>query len=62
MNIVDRQLIGNNTQIMVEEEDKKTINSLKKFIEYYIEFLINYYGGPYNNEPNPKINELALGD
>jgi hypothetical protein len=31
MNIKDGQLIGNNTQIMNEEEIKKAIKSLKKF-------------------------------
>jgi hypothetical protein len=62
MNIKDGQLTGKNTQIMNEEEIKKVINSLKKFMEYDVENLITYYGGPFHDNPNKKIKELILGD
>jgi hypothetical protein len=61
MNIEDRQLFGNNTQIMNEEEIKKAIKSLKKFREYDVENLITYHGGPFNDNPK-KIKELVLDD
>ena len=62
MNIKDGQLIGNNTQIMNEEEIKKVIKSHKKFMEYDIENLITYHGGPFKENPNKKFKELVLGD
>jgi len=62
MNIKDRQLIGNNTQIMNKEKIKKTIKSLKKFMKYDVENLITYHRGPFNDNPNKKIKELVLGD
>ena len=62
MNIEDGQLFGNNTQIMNEDEIKKDIKSLKKFMEYDIENLITYHGGPFNYNLNKKIKELLLGD
>jgi hypothetical protein len=62
MNIEDGQLFRNNTQIMNEEKIKKAIKSLKKFMEYDVENLITYHGGPFNDNPNKKIKELVLGD
>ena len=62
MNIKDGHLIGNNTQIMDEEEVKKAIKSLKKFMECDVENLITYYGGLFNDNPNKKNKELELGD
>ena len=52
MNIEDGQLIGNNTKIMNEEEIKKAIISLKKFMKYEVENLITYHGGTFNDNPN----------
>lgn len=62
MNIEDGKLFGNNTQIMNEEEIKKAIKSLKKFMEYDIENLITYHRSQFNHNPNKKIKELLLGD
>ena len=62
MNIEDGQLIGKNTLIMNEEEIKKVISSLKKLIEYNVENVITYHGGPFNDNTNQKIKELILGD
>ena len=62
MNIEDGQLIGKNTPIMNEEEIKKVISSLKKLIEYNVENVITYHGGPFNDNTNQKIKELILGD
>ena len=62
MNIEDGQLIGKNTPIMNEEEIKKAINSLKKLMEYDVENVITYHGGPFNDNTNQKIKELILGD
>ncbi len=55
MNIKNRQLTGNNTQIMNEEEEiKKAINSPKKLMEYDVENVITYHRGLFNNNPNQK--------
>ena len=62
MNIKDGQLIGNNTQIMNEEEIKKAIISLKKFMKYEVENLITYHEVLSTTIPNLKIKELVLGD
>jgi hypothetical protein len=55
MNIEDGQLIGKKTQIIDEKEIKKTINSLKKLMEYDFENVISYHRGLFNNNPNQKI-------
>lgn len=62
MNIDNGQLIGKNTPIINEEEIKKAINSIKKLMEYDVENMITYHGGPFNDNFNQKIKELVLGD
>ena len=60
MNIEDKPLIGNNTQISNKQKIKKSIKSIKKF-KVYIENS-NYHGISFNNNPNKKNKELILGD
>jgi hypothetical protein len=58
----DGQLIGNKIQYLQEEEVKKAIKPLKKFVKYNVEYLITYHGYMFNNNPTQKINELISGD
>jgi hypothetical protein len=39
---------------MNEEEIKKAIKSLKKFVKYNVDNLITYQGGPFNDNPHKK--------
>jgi glyoxylase-like metal-dependent hydrolase (beta-lactamase superfamily II) len=58
MNIIDKQLVGPNKDMMSEDEANDANNSLKKFKDYDIVNIITYHGGLFNDKPNERIKEL----
>ena len=58
MNIIDKQLVGQNKDMMSEDEANDANNSLKKFKDYDIVNIITYHGGLFNDKPNERIKEL----
>lgn len=55
MNIVEGNLTGPNKQILKDDEVSLALNSIKKFEDFDVEYIISYHGGLFKDNPNERI-------